>query len=229
MKSNLNYDQVVRYWNGMGKKPGESNAYSGLMELVSSLKCENNIVHYDVIDAMIRQPFSAETKPFKLHLIGKSSVVNAVDYDLGRNGAAYFDKDTADYHVATGKGGRGNRGRIYRNDGVDIRKDSSSYESYYVSDIEDGEWLQYTIKTEKAGTYSVSLNIAAPADTSRLTLEVNGKQVAKDLAVPATGSLKSWKYVELKNIRLIRGSNKVRVYADKGGFNLKDISFNTRP
>lgn len=228
IKSNLNYDKVVRYWNGTGDRPAESDAYSGLMELAASLKCENNIVHRDVIDAMIRQPFSKGTKPFVMHKITAGSVINAVDYDLGRNGEAYFDKDTADYHVATGKGGRGNRGRVYRNDGVDIRTDSTRHESYFVSDIEDGEWLQYTVTADKPAAYFVRLKVAALTDTGRISIEINGKKPANAITIPATGDLKNWKYVELKNIRLIKGSNKIRVYADKGGFNLKDISFNTR-
>ncbi|WP_235833044.1 cellulase family glycosylhydrolase [Arcticibacter tournemirensis] len=222
VKSNPNYDRVVKYWNGVGKKPGESDAYSGLMELVSALKIRNNVVHRDVIDAMIRQPFSTETKPFKKHLTGSGTVVQAVDYDLGRNGYAYFDRDTANYRVS-GQDGRGNRGGVYRNDGVDIRRDSSGYEKYYVSDIEDGEWLQYTIDVKKAGLYPITLNIAAPSNVGRVSVFLNGTKIINAVPLSATGGFHVWKPQELKNIRLIRGTNKIRIYSDKGGWNLKDI------
>ncbi len=108
---------------------------------------------------------------------------------------------------------------------MDIRRDSSSYEKYYVSDIEDGEWLQYTIEVEKAGSYNVHLNIAAPTDTGKLSLIVNGKRLAPNAQIPVAENLKNWKSLEFKNVRLIKGVNKVRVYADKGGMNLKGLRF----
>ena len=90
------------------------------MELTVKAKYENNIVHRDVIDAMIRQPFSNETKPYFANRISAGAVIQAADYDLGVNGAAYYDKDTGNYYISTGKSSVGNRGRVHRNDGVDV-------------------------------------------------------------------------------------------------------------
>lgn len=225
IKSNLNYNDVVGYINGNGNKPKESNVYSGLMELATYARLENTIIHYDVIDAMIRQPFSAETKPFKKHLIGKTSIVNAVDYDLGRNGVAYFDKDTADYHVSTGKYTAGNKGRIYRNDGVDIAKDSTKYESYYVNNIESGEWLQYTVDVEKKGIYTIKLNVASDNTKGRISLASNGVFIAKEIKISGTGGLKTFKTIEIKNIPLKEGKQSIKVLADTGYFNFNYLQF----
>src|SRR5258705_8133791 len=109
---------------------------------------------------MIRQPFSDQSKPYKENKIYSGFVLKAVDYDLGRNGVAYYDTDTANYRISTGKGSVGNRGGVYRNDGVDIFKDSSRYESYYVGSIEDGEWLQYTIYVKEKGSYTLKISVA---------------------------------------------------------------------
>lgn len=225
IRSNLNYDDLAKYLNGNGHKPKESNVYSALLELATYAKLENTIIHRDVLDAMFRQPFSAATKPFKANKVAIGSTINAVDYDLGRNGEAYFDNDTADFHVSTGKNTAGNRGRIYRNDGVDIRKDSTEYEGYYVSDIEDGEWLQYTVSAKAAGVYSLKLKVASGADGSALSVLVNGINVAKGVSLPNTGGLKTWQVVNVKGIKLKAGSNKIRLYFDKGGSNLHDLQF----
>ncbi|MDN5289068.1 MAG: carbohydrate-binding protein [Mucilaginibacter sp.] len=222
--SNLNYDDVTRYLNTGKHKPKESNVYSGTLEMAIHAKLENAIIHHDVIDAIFRQPFTAATKPFKANKIGNGTTINAVDYDLGRNGAAYFDTDTADYHTS-GKPGVGNRGHIYRNDGVDISKDSTAYNSYYVDHIESGEWLQYTIQVKTAGVYSVSLKVASGADDAKLSINVNGADQAKEVAIPNTGGLKVWKTFAVKDISLKAGSNKVRVYANKGGYNLHGLQF----
>ena len=64
------------------------------------------------------QLFPDTSKPFRQHTIKDKGIVYAVDYDMVRNGVAYFDKDTADYRV-DGQRGAGNRGRIYRNDCYD--------------------------------------------------------------------------------------------------------------
>lgn len=225
IKSNLNYDDVVRYMNGRGNKPKESNAYSGLMELAAYAKLESTVIHRDVIDAMMRQPFSAEAKPFKKHVIKNNTILKAVDYDLGRNGVAYFDKDTADYHVSTGKYSAGNKGRVYRNDGVDISRDSAKYESYYVSSMEAGEWLQYTVEVAKKGIYTLKLNVASENGEAKLSVSVNGSSAAKAIAVPNTGGPKNFQTVEIRNISLNSGKQRLRVFADTGYFNFSYIQF----
>lgn len=224
IRSNLNYNHLVNYLNGKGGAPKESDVYSGLLEMATYAKLENTIIHRDVIDAMFRQPYTAATKPFKANRVSNGAIINAVDYDLGRNGSAYFDTDTADFHTS-GHPGQGNRGHTYRNDGVDIRKDSSAYESYYVSDIADGEWMQYTVRAKAAGTYKVNLKVAAATDGGALSVVVNGTPQAKNVAIPNTGSLKAWQIIPVKNVKLKAGSNKIRLYFDKGGFNLHYMQF----
>jgi endoglucanase len=220
--SNLNYDDVTHYLNTGDHKPKESNVYSGTLEMAIHAKLENAIIHHDVIDAIFRQPFSAASKPFKANKIGNGTTINAVDYDLGRNGVAYFDTDTADYHTS-GKPGIGNHGRIYRNDGVDISKDSTEYNSYYVDHIETGEWLQYTVQVKTAGIYSISLKVASGTDDAKLSIET--ADTSATIAIPNTGGLKTWKTIVLKSINLKAGSNKLKVLADKGGYNLHSLQF----
>lgn len=195
------------------------------MELAIYSRLENTIIHHDVIDAMIRQPFSNETKAFKANLIKNKSIVYAVDYDLGRNGFAYFDTDTADYHTVTNKRSAGNRGRIYRNDGVDIAKDSLQYEKYYVNHIEDGEWLQYTVNVAQKGIYTLKINAAAENATGRISILIDGKSVAEDVAVPNTGDAKKFATFEIKNVPLNAGKQKIRVLAATGGYNFSYIQF----
>ncbi|TCC95871.1 cellulase family glycosylhydrolase [Pedobacter hiemivivus] len=226
IKSNLNYDSVVGYLNGGGNKPKESNVYSGLMELAVHTRLENTTIHRDVIDAMIRQPFSAETKPFKKHIVQNRIVINAVDYDLGRNGVAYFDKDTADYHVSNAKHKGGNKGRMYRNDGVDIIKDPTAYEAYYIYNIESGEWLNYTMEVKKKGNYTIKLKVAADNDNGRISILSNGKLVSKDILVPNTGGLSDFQFIEIKNVPLNAGKQTLTVLADVGFFNFSQLQFN---
>ena len=222
IKSNLNYDAVKNYMNGNGKKPAAGDAYSGLLELATDAKEENNIVHKDVIDAMFRQPFSDKAIPYKTCNLKNSVTINAVDYDLGRNEIAYYDLDTANYR-SSGKPGIGNRGHVYRNDGVDIYKDSSKYNSYYVGSIEDGEWLQYTINVVKNAAYNFNISVASATGGGKLSISSNGHSLAKEVVVPATGNMHTWQTITVKDIHLHAGLNRIKIFFDKGGFNFSAL------
>jgi endoglucanase len=105
-----------------------------------------------------------------------------------------------------------------------------------VFSIENEEWLQYTVRVEKKGRYHIGFRVAADTDTGRIALSsgiaasgasFSGNAVLiRDLPVPNTGGLSSWQTIEVKNIPLERGLNKLRVYANKGGFNFAAIIFN---
>jgi endoglucanase len=229
IKSNPDYDALVDYWNGKTDKPPPTiNVYNGLMELAISTKSENNIVHRDVIDAMIRQPFSNETKPFKANNISSGTIVLAVDYDLGMNGMAYYDKDTANYRISTGKESAGNLGRVYRNDGVDIYKESGHPETYFVGHIEDEEWLQYTVNILEAGKYQLIIRGASDNSDGIVSLYDDTYPLAQKIKVISTGSGENWKTIAQINTELNKGIHHLRVFADKGGFNFESISFSKR-
>jgi endoglucanase len=223
IKSNPQYDQLVKYLNEGGTKPEAQDVYRGLMDLATSARAENTIVHPDVIDAMIRQPSSPTAKPFKANRVQQNTSLNAVDFDLGPNGVAYYDLDTADYHVATGKTTAGNRGRVYRNDGVDILADSTN--KYVVSHTEDGEWLQYTIDVAKAGQYNLVINAAAEHAGGQLSILVNNMKKGANIEVPSTGSLLNFQGVVFKRLSLKTGKQTVKILIHTGGFNLSTIQF----
>jgi endoglucanase len=224
IRSNLNYQDVLNYWNGKGEKPRESNAYSGLLELATYTRVGTNRVHRDVIDALMRQSHSNKTLPFAKNSIQNGTVLRAVNYDLGKNGFAYWDRDTADYRVS-GIKGVGNRGRTYRNDGVDIVMDSAHYETYYINHIEDGEWLQYTIDVKQKGIYTIGVLVASDSTGGMVSVSINNKMAGNKQMVPLTGGAKKWTTLTFKNVSLAAGMQSLRVYADKGGFNFSAVRF----
>jgi hypothetical protein len=224
IKSNPTYDSLVNYWNGKSSV-APAHVYDALMELALNTKCENNIVHRDVIDAMIRQPFSNEAIPFKANKISDGAVIQAVDYDLGVNGVAYYDMDTANYRISTGKESMGNRGRTYRNDGVDIYEDSAYNVYWYVGHTEDGEWLQYTIDVLEAGRYNLKIAVAQAQDGGVLSVSNDSGQEQQIMRIPSTVGYLKWSVIIAKNFLLKKGINHLRIRVDKGGFNLKSITF----
>ncbi|WP_347158186.1 cellulase family glycosylhydrolase [Pontibacter chitinilyticus] len=223
VKVDPGYQKILDYWQNKGPKPAPDAAYQALMQQAENTKLENCLYHPDVIDAMFRQVRSAATKPFIPHRLAPALTIKAVDYDLGRNGYAYYDKDTANYYISTG-GARtsGNNGHVYRNDGVDIAVNPQT-QNYYVNSIEDGEWLQYTVYAPQKGTYNILLEVAADQDTGKAVLLLNGKPVGQPAAVPNTGGATMWQTLPVAKVPLAQGQNVLRVQAAKGGFNFSSI------
>lgn len=213
------YQHLLDYWAGKAPKPTSAEAAATIQELAENLKIENNSYHKDVIDAMFRQVKTTATIPFQHAQIKSGKVIKAVDYDLGRQRFAYYDADSASYHYTPGVNTVGNKGRAYRNDGVDIQKGDNGY---YVYAIENGEWLQYTLNVAKEGVYSINLEVSSAMDGGEITIANNGT-INKAIKVPNTND--SWKNVTFKNIKLKAGENKLVVKANKGSYNFKSIQF----
>lgn len=222
IKLTPSYQKLLDYWSDKGLKPTKAEAIAALDEFLNNIKLENNIYHKDVTDAMFRQVRTNAAVPFKKVIIGNNATINAVDYDLGSQRTAYFDKDTASYMYTPGVKTQGNRGRSYRNDGVDIQRDDNGY---HVFSIEDGEWLQYTVEVAKKGNYTAKFNVTTDNAAGQISLTVDNAASAGNVALTNDDTSKNWHLAELKNIQLKKGVNKIRVYADKGGFNLKSIQF----
>lgn len=208
------YQKVLDYWAGKGPRPTPADAERGLMQFADNLKLENCIYHPDVIDAMFRQVRTDETKAFTPHTVGKP--IQAVDFDLGRNRYAYYDLDSGNYWVS-GQGGAGNHGHRYRNDGVDIGGDPGDY---FVDKFETGEWLKYTIRAPKSGTFSLSVIISGDGKHGRLAAVANQ---SKPLEVAIPNTTQQWQRVVVGKVTLKRGLNTVTLRASEGGFTLKSL------
>jgi hypothetical protein len=221
---NPGYESIIKYWRNGTDKPDAATAYLGLMQLAAQTNIRENLVHRDVIDALIRQPQTNSTLAFKKQSISNGSVVMAADFDLGRNGFAYYDTDTANHRVSTGKNSAGNTGHAYRNDAVDIREMKSDPQKFYVTDMKEGEWLQYTLQFAEAGNHDLELKVSSPGNESNLVIEVNGKAVG-NITILSTGEPEKWTTATLKNVLFTQGQNKIRIIVSKEGAELAEIRF----
>jgi endoglucanase len=224
IKSNSNYQAIVDYWKGKGTKPSAETAFRGLMQLAKDSKTSNTIMQRDVIDAMTRQIKTNETLPYKNNIIQNNSILYAVDYDLGKREYAYADKDSGNYWVSNNIRTEWNKGWKYRNDCVDIEpcKDSIT-NGFSIGWIEDGEWMQYTIYSNNETIYDVNLRTSSKENGTQLSFLLNNEKTTT--ALPMTGDYGLWQTTTIKNIRLAKGWNKIRLLATKGGFNLNYIQF----
>ncbi|RZM11798.1 MAG: carbohydrate-binding protein, partial [Pedobacter sp.] len=141
-------------------------------------------------------------------------------------GVAYHDKDSAEYWVQTQKRTPWNTGGKYRNDGVDIEAcaDNTS-NGYNVGWVETGEWLQYTVLSEQDGIFDINVRNSAKDAGGVLQLLVNNQPSGEPASIASTGKFDQWQTTTIRNIRLSKGSNSIRVLAVNGGFNLNYLQF----
>lgn len=185
-----NYGQFIRYAAGKGPKPDPVKARQLLSDLLRNIQIQHNIIHRDVTDAMFRSIEDPSARPFRPYTVSdRPCYILAADYDLGANGYAYLDKDTARYQYTPGVHTEGNKGHSYRNDGVDVKIDSVSGKPYVFS-VQQGEWLSYSLTIERSGAYNVQLDFAKDAATgsgSTVSIELfQGDRHLGHLAVDPT-------------------------------------------
>lgn len=213
------YEKLLNYWKNGGEKPSKDFAKKTLMKIADNYKIENVEIKYDVIDAMFRQVQNATTKPYQNHpLPGR---IFATEYDLGRLGSAYSDKDFQNVWVSTLNRTEWNSGNKMRNDGVDIYLCNDQITNqYYVGKTEKGEWLQYTLKSPQARHYKFSVRYNNDSEqVSDLILKNEKGTHLATLKLPPTGN-GIWKTISGSDVALDAGDNKLRVYIEAGNANL---------
>jgi hypothetical protein len=213
------YEKLLDYWKNGGKKPSKEYAKKALMQIADNYKLSNTEIKKDVIDAMFRQTKDASTKPFKNHQV--PGRIFASEYDLGRMGSAYLDKDFINLWVSDpAKRSEWNSGQQMRNDGVDIYKCNDKITNqYYVGKTESGEWLQYTVQSKGDKNYTFDIRYASATD-SKIRIETASGKVLATVSLASSGGNENWKTVSVKNISLQKGENSIRIFFENDGVNL---------
>jgi hypothetical protein len=221
VQTNPGWAPLVEYLTGRGPRVDPAEAEATVMRLAEhDIRFENNTVHPDVVDAMLRQPHSDAVLPFADHrLSAEALVIPAADYDMGRAGHAWSDRDDADY-----RGPREricwNTGRTYRNDGVDIRREADGRP--VVTGFGDGEWMRYTVISDADGARDLTAWVKA-RNGDRLSLILNGG-AATPLALGASGP-DGWRPATAPGLTVSAGRNILVLKAEACDCEVRALEF----
>jgi chitinase len=140
--------------------------------------------------------------------------VQAANYDTGGQGVAYN---------VTSTNGSANS---YRSDGVDLETTTDTGGGYDLGWTATGQWFKYTVNVATAGTYTVSLRLAAPsAVTDGLHIaSSSGANLSGNINVPATGGWQTWTTVTA-TVTLPAGQQTLTIDQDNGGWNIHQLTF----
>ena len=224
---NDGYQKILNYWKDEGDKPTEQEAYEAMMELAENAKSENCLYRKGISDALLRQPHSNNTIPFKKRQ-EIPGVVFLSDYDLGKNNFAYHDNDFATYHQSSGSFTAWNRGWRYRNDGVDIEDNSDNVNSngYHIGFVEKGEWTKYSVKINSSGVYRVRIRNASEQSGGKLYLSLNDQNITPIYTTQSTGSWFSFGTSTIEGLILEEGNHSLKLHFDDNTpFNISSLQF----
>jgi hypothetical protein len=114
---------------------------------------------------------------------------NVPDYAMNQLPGT-IEAENYDYFTISGEGrtyhdlSATNSGQVYRSEDVDIAVCSEG--GYALTDLEDGEWVTYTVSVPATGTYDLSIRYAASASGGKISCSVGGTDVTGEVAVPAS-------------------------------------------
>lgn len=163
-------------------------------------------VDYVRVYERVQAPFGDRPLPIP-------GVIESEDFDDGGNGLSYYDCDG------------GNTGGAYRNTDVDIQ--SSSEGDFNIGWVCEGEWLEYTVDVESAGTYELSARVASLSTGGAFRIEVNGEDRSGTIAFPATGGWQNWGDVT-GEVELAAGEQIIRFVntaSPTQGYNITRLTF----
>jgi hypothetical protein len=222
VKTDKSYIELIDSWEKNEPLPA-GDTYAAVMGYAKAHKFDNCIIAKDVIFALTKQVRSSLPEPYVKHRVDQE--IKFADYDMGRDGFAYHDQVSADYHVDDGSDwAQWNSGGFYRNDGVDIGQVNGVP---YVGWTEKGEWLTYTVDNPEEGLFTLELKAASPKEMGIIGIEVNGVVLNDAIEIPLSDSAFDWKPIRVNEISLPQGTLKFRIYIKEGGSNL--LSFRLTP
>ena len=210
---NDGYQKILNYWKDEGDKPTEQEAYDAMMKLADNALSENCLYRKGISDALLRQPHTNATLPFKERQV-IPGVIYLSDYDLGKNNYAYYDKDVATYHQSSGSFVAWNRGWRYRNDGVDIEdnNDNTNSNGYHLGFVDKGEWTKYSVRINSSGIYRVRVRHASEQTGGQLYLSLNDQNATPILTTNSSGSWFSFINTAIDGVILEEGEHSLKVH-----------------
>ena len=157
--------------------------------------------------------------PFSGAPIPVPGYIQAELFDLGGQGVAYYDADSANW------------GRQFRTtEGVDLEVCGDPDGGWYnVGWTAPGEWLEYTIDVASSGMYDLDMRVAAGVgEWAAFHIEIDGQDKTGRQIIPSTGGWQTWYTITKPSMYLSAGQQVMRIVFEAGttGANINWFRFN---
>jgi N-acetylneuraminic acid mutarotase len=151
--------------------------------------------------------------PFSGSPIALPGTVQAENYDWGGEGVAYHETTSANLGGSTYRGPTS----------VDLQTNSDAGATPLVGYIQGGEWLEYTVKVQQAGTYSLDARVASGSSGGRFHLAFDGVDKTGAITLRNTGDWRAFTTITKSGISLSAGTFVMRLSFDAAAVAGQDI------
>ncbi len=166
--------------------------------------------------------------PYQGERITLPGILQVEHYDLGGEGAAYHDD--GEYKMPDDPANAFREDEAVDAAGSYDSAEDPPYEVNIVTDIQDGEWMEYSVAVEKTGYYRIDMRAACGVDGSQMHLEMNGEDLIGLFDIPNVGW---WNGAEngyftipmTGKVWLDEGEYILRLFFDKGPVTINYLSF----
>ncbi len=162
--------------------------------------------------ATAKSYFEGRQKPFKGAPLSIPGRIEAEDFDLGGQGAGFYDM------------ARSNEGGAYREEEGNYVGVGEGASGYHVGWTEAGEWLNYTVDVQNASSYKMTLRYATNAGQDKGVCIMLDDEVLASVALKATSGNEDYADCTVW-VELPEGTHNLRVQLMDSGMDLDYYDF----
>lgn len=126
-------------------------------------------------------PAQAKSMPYGGKPVLVPGIVQAENFDLGGDNVGYHTKDNINH-----------LGQYRLTEGVSLEKSTDTGGGYNVGWARGGDWLNYTIKVDKAGTYTLQTRVACLGQGGSFHYKLDFVDATSQQTIPDTGGWQNW-------------------------------------
>lgn len=150
-----------------------------------------------------------------------SSSMNSSSSVASTGGSSTLRLEAEDYIDYYDTEAANQAGADYRKgDGVDIEASTDTGGGYDVGYISSGEWLEFGINVNHAGTFTADFRLASAQSGGKFAIEIDGSQTGEDISSPNTGGWQTWQTSSTELGSLGVGTHSLCIQMKSGPFNL---------
>lgn len=167
--------------------------------------------------------------------------ITAAFYDTGGEGVAYHDVDSKNQGSGTLNKGPEEKNNFRKDEGVDVSYTKSAFDKfadgtkleidkYYVGWTSEGEWLNFTVNVETAGTYTIKMLASSNNKNAEIGLSVNNADKTGSIKLESTGHWHTWKmYEKIAEVTLEKGPQLLTLkFIKEGNMNVQYLEFEAK-
>lgn len=157
------------------------------------------------IGGLLAPMAEAKSSPYGGKPVPVPGIVQAENFDLGGDNVGYHTKDNVNH-----------LGQYRLNEGVSLEKSTDAGGGYNVGWARAGDWLNYTIKVDKAGDYTIHTRVACVGAGGTFHYKLDFVDATAQQKIPDTGGWQNWVTLTT-TIHLPAGRHVLQLHEDTPG------------